>query len=113
MSAIPGLYNFNDHYKGSTFSPLNVKFNFDITGAVIVCQIKKEIEAVVIHEWKTGDNITVVDLETGEIVLEQIDEFNASAGVYQYDLQIKFVDGTCQTYIKGTVKVIDDISKVV
>lgn len=113
MSVIPQVCNFKDHYKGSTFSPRHIKFNFDITGCIILCQIRKQATYPHVHEWKTGINITVIDLLTGEIVLEQINEFNPQIGTYEYDLQITFPDGTNQTYMKGTVFVIQDISKLV
>jgi len=110
MSAQPQIYNFQDHYKGSTLSPLAIKFNFSIVGATITCQIKTQSGSPVIHEWKTGVNITVVNDTTGEIVLEQVNKFNPAAGNYVYDLQIDFGDGTSQSYIKGNLKVIQDIT---
>jgi hypothetical protein len=111
MSVIPQIYNFKDHYKGSTFSPLSIKFNFNITGATITCQIKSAAKATaVIYEWKTGVNITITNLLTGDIILNQINEFNPIAGYYIYDLQIKFNDGTGQTYLRGNLNVIQDIT---
>ena len=110
MSAQPQTYNFQDHYKGSTLSPLAIKFNFDITGATVICQIKAQSGSSVIHEWKTGTNITIVNATTGEIVLQQVNKFSPAAGNYVYDLQINFTDGTSQTYIKGSLKVIQDIT---
>ena len=113
MSVIPATYNFPDHYKGSTFSPISIVFNFDITGATILCQIKKsEGDSVVVHEWKTGVNITVVNASTGSIALNQINVFDKPKGSYVYDLQITFDDGTCQTYMKGNVNISQDISRV-
>jgi len=111
MSVIPSIYNFKDHYKGSTLNPLSVKFNYDLTGAIIICQIRKDFKSAIVHEWKTDVNITVVDLLTGDIVLNQVNEFKPEAGVYMYDLQITFIDGTSQTYLKGSLTVIQDISK--
>jgi hypothetical protein len=110
MSAIPSIYNFQDHYKGSTLSPLAIKFNFDVTGAEIICQIRTQPNATIVHEWKTGTNITVTNALTGEIVLQQVNKFNPTAGNYVYDLQIIFADGTCQTYMKGSLKVIQDVT---
>ena len=112
MSVIPEICNFKPHYKGSTFSPRHIKFNFNITGASILCQIRQRPNQTIIHEWKTGVNITVIDLLTGEIVLNQINSFSPNAGLYQYDLQISFIDGTNQTYLKGSVEVTQDLSKI-
>jgi hypothetical protein len=105
MSAQPQKYNFKDHYRGSTLSPLGIKFNFSIVGAEIICQIKANANTSIIHEWKTGTNITVVNAATGEIVLQQVNKFNPAAGNYVYDLQINFGDGTSQSYMKGNLKV--------
>ena len=52
----------------------------------------------------------VLNILTGEIALNQINEFNPAANNYIWDLQIKFANGTSQTYIKGTQKVIQDIT---
>ena len=113
MSIIPATYNFPNHYKGSTFSPISIVFNFDITGATILCQLKNSArDTQVVYEWKTGVNITVVDASTGSIVLNQINIFDKSQATYVYDLQITFADGTCQTYLKGSVNVSQDISRV-
>jgi len=110
MSLQPQTYNLPDHYRGSTLSPLTIKFNFPITGATIISQIKAQSGSSVIHEWKTGVNITVVNATTGEIVLQQKDLFAPAAGNYVYDLQINFSEGTSQTYLKGSLKVIQDIT---
>ena len=110
MSAIPAVWNWKDHYKGSTFASKSIKFNFDITGATINCQLKAGQVSFITYEWKTGLNITVINPLTGEIVLNQINDFAPEAGSYIWDLQVKFANGTSQTYIKGTQKVIQDIS---
>jgi hypothetical protein len=110
MSVIPGTYNFRDHYKGSTFSPLHIKFNFNLTGSTIICQIKHLPTSAILHEWRTGVNISVLDLPTGEIILNQINKFSPQIGNHVYDLQIDFGDGTSQTYMEGSVKVHQDVT---
>jgi hypothetical protein len=110
MSIIPAIYNFEHHYKGSSLLPLHIKTNFDITGATIICQIKLEVDTPAIYEWITGTNITIIDALTGEFTLDQIDKFDPVPGKYIYDLQITFVDGTSETYMKGKVCVIQDIT---
>ena len=110
MSAIPKEWIWRDHYKGSTFTPKKIKFNFDITGVVITCQLKPLGSTKVIYEWKTGVNITILDLLTGEIILNKINKFAPTAGNYVYDIQMDFVDLVNETYIRGTQKVIQDIT---
>jgi len=111
MSLLPGIWNWKDHYRGSTFKAKPIIFNFDITGAIIICQIRAIQGSSIIHEWKTGVNITVIDLLTGDIEFDQIDEFKPAAGNYVYDVKIKFADGTSDPYLKGTQKVIQNITE--
>lgn len=112
MSVIPAEYNFQDHYKGSTFNDIPIVFNFDITGATILCQIKKsENDSVIVYEWKTGTNITVVNASIGSISLNKVNIFDKPKGKYVYDLQIIFSDGTSETYLKGAINIIQDISR--
>jgi hypothetical protein len=106
MSAIPSIWNWKDHYKGSTFTPKKIKFNFDLTGALVTCQIFAQQGSSIIYEWKTGVNINVINLATGEIALNQINEFKPVVGNYVYNLRVKFADGTSQVYIKGNQKVV-------
>jgi hypothetical protein len=110
MSVIPATYNLQNHYKGSSFSPLHLKLNFDITGAVILCQIKPDTDSPAIHQWISGTNITVIDAPTGEFLLNQIDVFDPEPCRYIYDLQVTLANGTSQTYLKGKIKVIQDIT---
>ena len=113
MSALPQIYNFPDHYKGSTFNATSFVFNFPITGATFLCQLKNSArDTQVVYEWKTGVNITVVDALTGSIVLNQINKFDKPKGSYVYDLQIDFGDGTSQTYVKGTLLIHQDVSRL-
>lgn len=111
MSVIPAIYNLQNHYRGSSFSALHIKLNLDITGAEIICQIKPDVDTPAIHQWITGTNITIIDAPTGEFLLDQIDVFDPEPCRYIYDLQITFADGTCETYLKGKIKVIQDITE--
>jgi hypothetical protein len=111
MSVIPSKYNLKDHYRGSTFTALPIKFNFDITGATILTQIRRQPNAEVIHEWLTGTNITVNNASTGDVVLQKILDFSPDPAVYDYDVKITFPDGVTETYIKGNIKVIQNISE--
>lgn len=110
MSVIPVKYDFKDHYRGSTFAALPIKFNFDITGATVLCQIRKQGIGEIIHEWETGSNISVNNLLTGDIVLQKIKEFSPKPQNYEYDIRIKFANENVETYVKGFLKVIQNVS---
>jgi hypothetical protein len=110
MSVIPGTYNLQDHYRGSSLSPLRIRLNFDITGATIISQIKQDTNTTPVHEWKTGVNITVVDASIGEFILNQVDVFDPEPCRYIYDLQVILASGQSETYLRGKLKVIQDIT---
>jgi hypothetical protein len=111
MSAQPKTWKWKDHYKGSTFSAKSIKFNFDITGVTIICQLKAQSGSSVIHEWKSGVNITVLDALIGHVVLNQIYKFKPAAGNYIFDVETdKPINQDDQTYISGTLKVVQDIT---
>jgi len=105
MSVIPKIYNFNEHYNGSTFSAIKIKFNFSILNAEVIVKIRNVATLEVVFEWSIGKNITVVDIATGDIVLNQINAFSLAEGKYIYDLKIVFINGDSQTYIKGEVPI--------
>lgn len=110
MSVIPVIYNFKNHYKGSSFLALRVKLNFDITGATILCQIRPDINSTPVHEWRTEINITIINASIGDFVLNQINSFDPPPCRYIYDLQVVLANGTSQTYLRGKLKVIQDIT---
>jgi len=105
MSFLPNIWNWPDHYKGSTLSPSNIRFNFDITGAIITCTIRAIQGSSAIYEWKTDINITVVDLVTGEVHLNQINKFSPAVGNYICYVKVDFANGESETYIKCNLKV--------
>jgi hypothetical protein len=105
MSVIPKIHHLEEHYNGSTFSPVKFKFNFSVLGAEVICKIRNASSLEVVYEWLIGKNITVVDVEAGEVVLEQIDGFQLPEGNYVYDIKIIFADGNVQTYLKGEVPI--------
>ncbi len=88
MSAIPAILPEILHYKGSTFRPISIKYNYDMTGCTFLCQIKSALGSSVIHEWKSGVNITVVDITIGHIILDKIYKFNPTAGKYVFDIEV-------------------------
>jgi hypothetical protein len=112
MGLLPDQKDLKPHYKGSTFLAMNIKFNFDITGATILMQFKSKSNSPVAFFWETGVNITVVDEPNGEIILQQVNELTPPSGNYIFDLQVKFADGTSFTYWRGNMTVIDDNSRI-
>jgi hypothetical protein len=99
------------HKRGDTFyqTLFNVKVNdvdLDLTGAVILMQLRKEPGGVIAF---TPD-LTITDAVGGDF---QIDEqiINIPACTYQYDIQITLSDDTVVTWISGLFIINDDISR--
>lgn len=111
MSAIPEILPEKLHYKGSTFRAISIKYNYDMTGCTFLCQIKSALGSSVIHEWKSGVNITVVDITIGHIILDKIYKFNPTAGKYVFDIEVDKPSAQVnESFIRGSIKVIQDIS---
>jgi hypothetical protein len=99
------------HKRGDTFyqTPINIKVNdvdLDLTGAVILMQLRKEAGGVI----ALTPDLTITDAVGGDF---QIDEqiINIPACTYQYDIQITLADDTVVTWISGLFIINDDISR--
>ena len=99
------------HKRGDTFyqTPINIKVNdvdLDLTGAVILMQLRKEPGGVIAFV----PDLTITDAVGGDF---QIDEqiINIPACRYQYDIQITLADDTVVTWISGLFIINDDISR--
>jgi len=46
------------------------------------------------------------------VTLVQFDDMDWDAGMYYYDLQLTWADGTIKTYVYGGVKVEQDVSVI-
>jgi leucyl aminopeptidase (aminopeptidase T) len=111
----PATYNMPNHYKGDTFEAITftIKENgvvVDLTGTTIRIDFKKD--AINSHEKTSktlGNGITLTDAVNGAV---SIDSFvnNWDVGKYIYDAEITFPDGTINTYFKGTLTVIQDVT---
>ena len=99
------------HKRGDTFyaTPINIQVNnvnLDLTGAVILMQLRKEAGGVI----ALTPDLTITDAVGGDF---QIDEqiINIPACTYQYDIQITLADDTVVTWISGLFIINDDISR--
>lgn len=105
-------------FKGDTFTfPVTVidsqtKLPIDLTGASVLMQVKVDKE----------DEISVLEISTangranvgnGIININVSDEVMGAieAGVYFYDLQIVFLDGTKKTWLVGMFIITQDTSR--
>lgn len=114
----PNTYNFKQQTKNDTFSGLRFSFNsiineveipINLSGTSIQMDIKKSEQSQPSKSLKSGEGITVTDEVNGKVRIEAF-KVDLPAFNYVYDLQIIYPDETVKTYLKGTFKVIEDIT---
>lgn len=106
----PAVFNFKPQYKGNTFKGVRLTLTnrtdgvttpIDLTGVLILMQLKKSHSSAVIKEFTTISGITVVDAVNGIITIDKfmitIDPF-----LYLYDIQLTFSNADVTTYMTGT-----------
>lgn len=105
------------HKRGDTFNevPFEMLLNgvaIDLTDALIRMQLRKECGGIpVLSLTSVSDNgITITDAVNGKFKInEQIIDINPF--LYQYDIEIKFLDGVVKTWVSGTFNIICDITR--
>ena len=110
------IYNFPDHIKGDTFNGVEFTLEVnslpvDLTNASIKMYLKTQSKACDVVAKFTTDNgkLTITDAVNGVFQFDnQI--ININAGTYDYDIEITLNNGTIKTYIKGTWKILQDIT---
>ena len=116
--AEPAMYNFPNSYKNDGLSAFNLKLKYasgaliDLTGSSVSMQLKNGV-GVAMWEFSTtpGANTLLSILPDGIIQFPAINSWDIPASEYNYDLQVTDNTGFVRTYIKGTWKVVQDITK--
>ena len=111
-------YNIPDHYKGDTFKGLAFNMQnqttsapIDLTDSEIKIQFRSGSNiGTVQKELSIGSGITLVDAINGQFAIDAF-VIDWRAGMNYYDIQITYPDGKVKTYIKGTLKIIDDVTR--
>jgi hypothetical protein len=110
-------YNFPSHTKGDTFD--GVEFTLlvnntlvDLTGAIILMDLRLEKDGAKIEEFTSvGDaNITISSPGTLGVFTFNNQTIDVTAARYYYDIEIEFQDGTKKTYIRGTWQITQDVT---
>ena len=110
------IYDIPNHLRGDTWSGISeISISKDdiplvLTGASVLMQFRKDVDSPVTLELSTDNGgIVITDAPNGKIrVVETL--ILMQYGTYQYDLQVTLVDGFVKTYLKGTWKIVADIS---
>jgi len=110
-------YNFKDHFLGDTFDAVTMTYSVDGT-PVDLSGVGVEINmwwrygsptGTVSKEFSIGSGITLTDGANGEF---QIDDFviDLDVGVHYFDIEF-YVDGSRKTRLKGTIKILQDVTQ--
>jgi len=109
-------YNIPDHLRGDTWNGItSITFSKDgiplsLLGASISMQFRKQVDGPVTLELTTdNEGIVITDPSNGIIQIVPT-LITMQYGTYQYDLEVTLVDGTVKTYMKGTWKIVPDIT---
>lgn len=113
----PAFYKIRDQYRNDTtdFLQFNIQEEdetpMDLTGVAIKAEFRRNDKRGKIYRTMiNGDGITIISAINGNIAFTQyVCQF--PAGLYYYDLEFTFTDGTIKTLVEGTMKVIEDITK--
>lgn len=111
----PGIYNIPTQYEGDTFDGFQITITqtsegtttpINLLGTTITSKFKQD--GTVVLDLSEGSGITIVDDEAG---IFKIDSFTVpSTGMYEYDIQFVYADGSVKTYLRGSMKVVDQIT---
>ena len=111
-------YNFADKVKGDTLETVQftVQVNsapLDLTDCTILAQFKKQ--PCQTYDYQLGSDVAIGGITITNAVggVFQIDEriLSWKQGTYFYDIQFTWTDGTVKTYIGGTIKIVEDVTR--
>jgi hypothetical protein len=113
---IPAVYNIPNQYAGDTFDGFQVtvtQTSNDVTtpinldGITLACKFKKDGATVL--DLTEGSGITIVDAADG---IFKLDAFSVptETGNYNYDIQFTYSGGSVKTYMRGTMRVIQQVT---
>lgn len=110
----PSTANYKDYTRGDTIGARAftiTKTVDDVTSPLNLTNAEIRVDFV-FKEYrvsKTIDNgITVNDAANGQF---QIDSFTLThVGIWDFDVEIKFPDETVKTWVKGSIKILSDVT---
>ena len=110
-------YNFPDMVRGDTFKAKEFEIlkngvPLDLTNFEINAQIRLgDKRGRLFKTFTIGDGITLTNAAAGQFTWDAFLMDVTTPGRYYYD--IEFIDGdVVNTYVGGTIKVIDDVTRI-
>lgn len=102
------VYNFPDHIKGDTFKQRRITLGFDISESQVKMQFKIPDNSNSFFEWSTEDESFIVEDASQGILLMNKAILDYPALTYFYDLQVIDSEFDVNTYIKGSLSILND-----
>jgi len=115
----PSLYNFPDSYQNDGITAFSITLRYEdaspvnLIGSTVLMQLKNSLgnTAYEFSNIESANNHQISVGANGVIQFPEILSFPLASGSYVYDLQVKDSTGFIRTYIKGSWKILSDISK--
>jgi hypothetical protein len=117
--AVMKIYNFPEMTRGDSFDERSIKFtindvdvDFSIATNKATIQFRyKNKFGKLYKELTIGSGLAANDPAVGWIKIEEFETDTWPAGTYYYDVELD-LDGSINTYIGGTMKVLQDTTRL-
>lgn len=115
----PGTYDFPAHRRGDTFNGHQIEINqngapVDLSGAAIKIQFRTRYAQRLALEWSTADSSITVSGASNNVIemsAKTGDQMNIGPGIYTYDIQVILPSGVTNTYVEGSMEIINDVTR--
>jgi hypothetical protein len=113
---IPVTTNLDDIYSGDKFKPIEFVITINaiplnLTGSSVKMQLRKNITSLDAPAFEFSTANGRIDISSGTIKTVFIPALEIEGGIYRYDLEVTTSTGEVSTYLKGSIKVIEDITR--
>ena len=100
-----------DSFGGVQFRIIRNGQALDLTGSSIKADFKNRQSGRIVLSMSNANGLIDIIYPEGGIFIFAPQIISVQSGVYLYDVQITFGDGSVKTYIEGTMKVEQDITE--
>lgn len=109
---IPDHLN-NDTFEGISFTVVYNTVPLDLTGASIAMQLrsKKTSDTAALTLTTENESIVITNPSGGIFQIKKQIISVTTPGLFFYDIQITLQDGTVNTFIEGTWKILQDVTR--
>lgn len=101
---------YNQYRKGDTWNGRSLTFPFSLVGVSIVAQFKRDPDSAAVFEYKTADATITTDLALNKCFFMPR-KMDYPKGVYYYDIQLTFPNGTVKSYAADKLIIFQDVTK--